>query len=113
MLAFLLATQGLLAGAAAVADVPAGTWVELDGQSVLEERIVAAGAQSPQEAGGRISHKLLRMAQDSSRLPDRLVVDQRGVRRIERSQRALVERYRDQLQAAINQSRSRHSWRPD
>jgi small-conductance mechanosensitive channel len=132
LLAFLLAIQGLMAGPAAAADAPAGTWVVLDGQRVLEVR-VAAGALSTQEAARQISRELLLMAQDSSRSPERLVVeehppywmvaerqadgrtvpklavDERAARRFGLSQRALAERYRDQLQAAIKQYRSRHN----
>jgi small-conductance mechanosensitive channel len=47
--------------------------------------------------------------QADGRILPRLAVDERAARRFDLSQRALAELYRDQLQAAIRQYRSRHS----
>jgi small-conductance mechanosensitive channel len=47
--------------------------------------------------------------QADGRILPRLAVDERAARRFGLSQRALAELYRDQLQAAIRQYRSRHS----
>ena len=130
----LLALGQLITGAVAASETAssAGAWVLLDGQRVLEVR-VAAGAQSPTDLARRISRELLQMARDNSRSPGdlvveeqppywmvaerqadgrilpRLAVDERAARRFDLSQRALAELYRDQLQAAIRQYRSRHS----
>jgi small-conductance mechanosensitive channel len=134
LVAALLALSQLITGAVAASETPspAGAWVLLDGQRVLEVR-VAAGAQSPTDLARRISRELLQMARDNSRSPGelvveeqppywmvaerqadgrilpRLAVDERAARRFGLSQRALAELYRDQLQAAIRQYRSRHS----
>ncbi len=130
----LLALGQLITGAVAASETATrpGAWVLLDGQRVLEVR-VAAGAQSPTDLARRISRELLQMARDNSRSPGdlvveeqppywmvaerqadgrilpRLAVDERAARRFDLSQRALAELYRDQLQAAIRQYRSRHS----
>jgi small-conductance mechanosensitive channel len=114
---------------------PAGrqsSWVTLDGQRVIEIR-VATGAQAPAELARRVSRELRRLADDpsfspaqllveeqppywmvSQRLADgrdlpRLAVDARAADSFGLSQRALAELYRDQLQGAIRQYRSRHS----
>jgi small-conductance mechanosensitive channel len=134
LVAALLALGQLIPGPLAAVETgsPAGAWVLLDGQRVLEVR-VAAGAQSPTDLARRISSELLQMARDTSRSPaalvveeqppywmvaerqadgrtlPRLAVDERAARRFGLSQRGLAELYRDQLQAAIRQYRSRHS----
>jgi len=104
----------------------------LDGQRVIEVR-AAAGAQTPADLAQRISRELLLLANDHSRAPGQLVVeeqppywmvaerqadgstmprlavDARAAQRFGLSQRALAERYRDQLQQAIRLYRTRHS----
>lgn len=115
-----------------VATPPNSSWVTLDGGRVIEIR-VAAGAQTPAELARRVSRELLRLARDPSvslaqlqveehppywmvtqQLADgssvpRLAVDERAARSFDLSQRALAERYRDQLRAAIRRYRSSHS----
>jgi small-conductance mechanosensitive channel len=131
VLALLLGASGLAAPKAPAAS-PEGVWVTLDGQRVIEIRS-AAGSQTPTGLAERISRELLVLARDNTFAPNRLVVeedppywmvaerqaggdtvprlavDERSARRFGLSQRALAERYRDQLQAAIRQYRSRHS----
>ena len=73
LLALRLAIQSLISGPAHAVDAQAGTWVVLDGRSVMEVRM-AAGAQTPQDLARRISNELLLLAQDRSGSPDQLVV---------------------------------------
>ncbi|MFM7086753.1 MAG: mechanosensitive ion channel family protein [Cyanobium sp.] len=117
---------------AAPSATPASAWVTLDGVRVLEIR-VAAGAQKPAEVAERASRLLRQLAEDptldprqlvvveeppywmvAQRRPDgsltpRLAVDARAARSFQVSQQALAERYRQQLQMAIQRYRSRHS----
>lgn len=126
-----LLLQMLLAAGPAWADAQPA-WVSLDGQRVMEIR-VATGAQSPADLAGRISAELKRLAQDPTMAPEQLVVepnppywmvaqrqadgrtvprlavDERAASSFGLSQQLLAEQYRDQLQAAIRQYRSRYS----
>ncbi|WP_411877284.1 mechanosensitive ion channel family protein [Vulcanococcus limneticus] len=128
----LLGGPGWTAAPSAPAASPPGVWVTLDGQRVIELR-GAAGSQTPDGLAERISRELLALARENTFAPGQLVVeedppywmvaerqadgetvprlavDERSAQRFGLSQRALAERYRDQLQAAIRQYRSRHS----
>jgi small-conductance mechanosensitive channel len=109
-----------------------GSWVRLDGRRVLEIH-VAAGAQSSADLAARVSLGIQRLASDPSFHPDGLVVleqtpywmvaqrlpdgrlqpllavDERAARSFGLTQKALAERYRDQMRAAIRFYRSSHS----
>jgi small-conductance mechanosensitive channel len=132
LMALLLGVPGWMATPVSAAASPSSAWVMLDGQRVIEIR-GAAGAQTPADLAVRISRELLLLARNHTFAPDQLVVveqppywmvaareadgdtvprlavDERAARRFGLSQRALAERYRDQLRAAIRQYRSRHS----
>ncbi len=128
----LLGGPGWMAAPGTPAESPPGVWVTLDGQRIIELR-GAAGSQTPAGLAERISRELLVLARDNTFAPGQLVVeekppywmvaerkadgdtvprlavDERSAQRFGLSQQALAERYRDQLQAAIRQYRSRHS----
>jgi small-conductance mechanosensitive channel len=132
LLAIVLTVTGLFGAGALAADRHPAAWVELDGQRVLEVR-VAAGAQEPSDVVRRINRALLRIAEDSSITPQlvgveeqppywmvtvreangrsvaQLAVDERAARSFGITQRALAERYRDQIQTAIRRYRRQHS----
>jgi small-conductance mechanosensitive channel len=132
LLAFALTVTALFGAGALAADRHPAAWVELDGQRVMEVR-VAAGAQEPSDVVRRINRALLRIAEDSSITPQQvgveeqppywmvtvreakgrsvaqLAVDERAARSFGITQRALAERYRDQIQTAIRRYRTQHS----
>ena len=132
LLAVVLALSGLFCAAAVSVERHPAAWVELDGHRVLEVR-VAAGAQQPADVARRINRTLLRIANDSSIAPQQVVVeeqqpywmvsvreadghtvaqlavDERAARSFGITQRALAERYRDQIRSAIRRYRAHHS----